>query len=194
VSPDNVPQAKNEGGSGTVASPTVPIKQPGKSERGVGVHPSIFSLLPASSHARGSPQYNGDELEAVEHRAGNELHLHEGHLLVEARSQPGLEHRVLEHLHVAAGSEVQGQPAPRAELGGVGVPDGPHPAHVVLEVGDAVAAQHARAVRQHIIRHSVLRVPRHRRVQPLGRRRRSWASGAWLRLGVPSAASNSVQR
>jgi hypothetical protein len=132
----------------------------------------------------------------VEHGAGDELHLNEGHLLVEARLWPGLEHWILECLHAAAavGSEVQGQPTPRAKLDGVGVSDGPHLAHVILEVGDADATAHARAVWQHVIRRHVLRVPHHQQVESLRQRRRSWASWAWLWLGVPSTASNSVRQ
>ena len=119
---------------------------------------------------------DGDELEPAEHGAGHELHLHERHLLAQARPWPRLEHRVLERRyaggnrgggrrHVVLG---QGQPALQAELGGVGAPDGLHPPHPVLEVGDAVTALHAGAVGEDVPGRRVLRVPRHGRVQPHG--------------------------
>ena len=129
--------------------------------------------LEAAGHVRGEQRHelrralrrHGAELEPPEHGAGHELHLHERHVLAEARPRPALEHRVLERRHAAARRRRR-KPPPRPELAGIGAPDGLHPAHPVGEVGDAVAAPHARAVREHVVLRRVLRVPRHRRVQP----------------------------
>jgi hypothetical protein len=189
VSPDKVPQAKNEGGSSTVASPTVPIKQPGKSKRGVGAHPSIFSLLPASSHACvGACSTTGMSLKQWSMELATNFICTKAISLPRHVRSPAWNTRYL--------NVYMPPPDPKSRASQRHGLNSTASASQMdrIQPSDAVAAQHARAVRQHIICRHVLRVPRHWRVQPLGRRRRYWASGAWLRLGVLSAASNSVRQ